>query len=98
MRELALDRRRPATATLAPSRANASAMARPMPVPPPVIKATLPANRVTIFPVPTSNRARFVRASNKMRRHRDLFHPVRATLAFWLAHLQAALVIGRRAL
>ncbi len=48
--------RRPATATLAPSRANASAIARPIPVPPPVISATLPESRVTDFPVPASNR------------------------------------------
>src|SRR5258708_3003542 len=48
--------RRPATATLAPSRANASAIARPIPVPPPVINATLPETRVTDFPVPASNR------------------------------------------
>src|SRR5438552_1899212 len=43
---------RPATATLAPSRANASAIARPIPVPPPVISATLPESLVTEFPVP----------------------------------------------
>src|SRR5712664_4321651 len=49
-------KRRPATATLAPSRANASAIARPIPVPPPVINATFPESRVTDFPVPASNR------------------------------------------
>src|SRR6266403_1913155 len=48
--------RRPATVTLAPSRANASAIARPIPVPPPVISATLPESRVTDFPIPASNR------------------------------------------
>ena len=47
--------RRPATATFAPSRANASAIARPIPVPPPVIRATFPASRVTIYPPPASN-------------------------------------------
>src|SRR4051794_26444865 len=36
--------RRPATTTSAPSRANASAVARPMPLVPPVINATLFAN------------------------------------------------------
>src|SRR5437762_6746089 len=49
-------RRRPATATLAPSRANARAIARPIPVPPPVMSATLPESRVTEFSVPASNR------------------------------------------
>src|SRR5205823_13329167 len=37
-------RRRPTTATLAPSRPSSSAIARPSPVPPPVIRATRPAS------------------------------------------------------
>ena len=36
--------RRPATTTAAPSRENSSAMARPMPLPPPVTTATCPSN------------------------------------------------------
>src|ERR1039458_2151167 len=39
-----ISRRRPVMQTLAPSRTNASATAAPMPVPPPVIIATLPCN------------------------------------------------------
>src|SRR2546425_5852363 len=48
--------RRPAKATLAPSRANARAIARPIPVPPPLIRATFPESRVTLFGAPASNR------------------------------------------
>src|SRR6266851_640988 len=48
--------RRPAKATLAPSRANARAIARPIPVPPPLISATFPESRVTLFGAPASNR------------------------------------------
>jgi hypothetical protein len=39
------------SATLAPSRANAITVARPMPDPPPVTKATFPA--IDLFPVVT---------------------------------------------
>src|SRR5712692_10163564 len=46
--------RRPATATCAPSRAKRMAQARPIPVPPPVRKATLPASLVTASPPFTS--------------------------------------------
>src|SRR3989441_1321772 len=48
--------RRPAKATPAPSRANARAIARPIPVPPPLIRATFPESRVTLFGAPASNR------------------------------------------
>ena len=40
------------TATLAPSLANFTAVARPMPCPPPVMMATLPGNRPYSFPCP----------------------------------------------
>src|SRR5882672_9989638 len=52
-------KRRPATATLAPSRAKARAVPRPMPVPPPVIKTTLPASRVTKWRPPASKEEAF---------------------------------------
>src|SRR5262245_13653217 len=41
-----------ATTTLAPSSAQRSAVALPMPTPPPVIKATLPASRAIAFASP----------------------------------------------
>jgi len=47
-----LSSRRPATVTLAPSAQTPGAIARPIPVPPPVISATLPESRVTDFPTP----------------------------------------------
>src|SRR5205807_6337513 len=56
----------------APSRAKATAMARPIPVPPPVIRATFPASRVTILLFRTSNRA-----SNRTLRIGPLSRPVR---------------------
>src|SRR5437016_2202326 len=40
-----------ATTTLAPSRANSTAVARPIPVAAPVMKATVPANRAMQFPL-----------------------------------------------
>src|SRR5216683_1586766 len=84
--------RLPATATLAPSRANASAIARPIPVPPPVINATLPESRVTVFPVPASNRnvAPRPQVPRGARKYNVTSQAVRATLASSYPAPQAA--------
>src|SRR5262249_37411165 len=59
-------KRLPASTKLAPSRANANAIAQPMPIPPPVMNTTFPASHVTKFPTP---------ASNKTSRHQNVVPP-----------------------
>src|SRR5213079_2818129 len=63
-----------ATATLAPTRANASAVARPMPLAPPVIKATLPAKALSLFVISWS--FQMLREKGRELVERDKFRPV----------------------
>src|SRR6266487_4011183 len=63
-----------ATTTFAPARANASAVARPIPLPAPVTKATLPAKVLSLFVISCS--FQMLREKGRELAERDKFHPV----------------------